>query len=263
MTRSINSTPFATVSDRPSPLAILARKTCTLAHQTYSDFGLRGLFAASAARILRKPLEIRVQPEGIAHPVVLRAGTSDTNAYHEVLVMKQYQCHLAAAPKVIVDAGAHVGLASVYFANLYPNAKILAIEPEASNFALLTKNVSAYPNVRAINAAVWSSDGFVLLEDPGNGSWGFRVGRTIGSAVPALSLSTLLANEKVARVDILKMDVEGAEQEIFAEHADWLATTDLLMIELHDWFRPGCGTVVRQALRSRHSWDRGEVTFFQ
>ena len=69
-----------------------------------------------------------------------------------------YDSGFRPAPRVVVDAGANIGLSTVFFANKFPQAKIVAIEPEPSNFAMLRDNVAPYPNVTPVQAALWKED---------------------------------------------------------------------------------------------------------
>ena len=74
------------------------------------------------------------------HPIYLRRYTSDYSTFKQIYVKKDYDISIDFEPKIIIDAGANVGLASVYFANRFPNAIIYAIEPEQSNFEALVQN---------------------------------------------------------------------------------------------------------------------------
>ncbi len=103
----------------------------------------------------------------------MRLNTSDFPTFDQVFIQQEYDFDISRAPKVIVDAGANIGLASIYFANKYPDAKIIAIEPEQSNFKLLEMNVSPYPNVIPVQAALWNKNEDINLIDPGLGKWGF------------------------------------------------------------------------------------------
>jgi hypothetical protein len=70
---------------------------------------------------------IQKHPQIIKHPVFLRYPSTDLNTYKQIFKDLSYDCELMFEPDVIVDAGANIGLASVYFANKYPNAKIILI----------------------------------------------------------------------------------------------------------------------------------------
>lgn len=180
------------------------------------------------------------------HPLYIRANTADVYMFKEVFIEHEYGIAGDIRPKVIVDAGANVGYASVYFANRYPEARIIAIEPERSNAELLRRNVGPYPQIEVIEAAVWYERGTLMLEDGGNSS-AFHV-REGDGGVPALTIPDIMTRAGTDRIDILKIDVEGAEKEIFTSRPPWLGNVGILMIELHDRFKPGCSKAVYAAL---------------
>jgi len=153
----------------------------------------------------------------------------------------------AGAP-AIVDCGANVGCSVVWFATEFPGAQIVAVEPEAGNFTLLRHNVRDLPNVRCVQAAIWSSsrDVAVVAGHAGQG-WAFRTAQLDGadspvSIVPGVTLPALIEQVHAPGPLIVKIDVEGAEDEIFKANTDWLRRIDLLIIELHDWMLPWRGT---------------------
>ena len=124
--------------------------------------------------------EVQVKHELEDHSFILRNQTSDVETFRQVFIHKEYDFVLEKPPQLIVDAGANIGLASLYFASKYPDAKIIAIEPEASNYELLQRNVEPYTNIIALQSALWHEDGKVLISDSGGGHWAF-VTRDIGA----------------------------------------------------------------------------------
>lgn len=138
----------------------------------YSLLGVRGLAVVIKARLLRTRVKASVQAPGIPHPVHVRVRSSDIRVFYRILVTPEWE-H-PKSPRVIVDAGANIGLTSVFYANKHPGAKIFAIEPEPSNFELLKKNTASYTNVVRIQAALLRENEPVGIFDPGAGFWGFR-----------------------------------------------------------------------------------------
>ena len=224
----------------------------------YKLFGIKGLLAISSFRLFGVPKVIAGQTPNIRHPVQLRLRTSDMSIYRDVLLHEEYALEMPTLPRVIVDAGANVGLTTVYYANEYPHAKIIAIEPDDSNFVLLVKNVSAYPNVVPVHAALWNKDGEIGIFD-GDGKWGCQVREGIGCR--AVTMRTLMSETNVDTIDLLKVDVEGAEKEIFSD-CDWIGCVRTLVVELHDRLKPGCRDAVERAARGFRQFERGELTFF-
>src|SRR6476660_2675755 len=94
----------------------------------YKNFGVRGVLAISSYRLTGLPKEIAAQPLGIQNPIHIRLRTTDASIYSSILLGGEYAFDLPFSPKIIVDAGANIGMASIYFAHRYPEAKIIAIE---------------------------------------------------------------------------------------------------------------------------------------
>ena len=104
--------------------------------------GWRGVREAALARASRSSRVISVQPAGVKAPFKLRVPSTDVLTYMQVFLDNEYDFRAVERPQVIVDAGANIGLASILFANRYPQAEFLAIEPEHDNFNLLADNVA-------------------------------------------------------------------------------------------------------------------------
>jgi len=228
----------------------------------YHRFGIRGIVPITLSKFLRKPIEMEVHPPRLPHPVRLRTRTSDLRVYDEVITNRQYECDLQNEPEIIIDAGANIGLASIYFAIRFPDAHIVAIEPEKENFRLLQENTKSYKNIRPIQAALWPRETRVDVRDRCLDLWGFQTEENSLGTIPAITVSKLLRQHSIPRVDILKMDIEGAEYEVFAGVPDWISRVGILMIELHDQFKAGCSEMVYTAMANRKSWRKGEITFF-
>ena len=215
-------------------------------------FGLPGYWLALKTRIAPRPYEQRVETE--SGPIYLRLKTSDLNAYDKVFLKHDYAFPVNGTPETIIDAGANIGFASVYFARQYPKARIIAIEPEASNFHLLERNVRPHKNITPLHAALWREDTTLDLVDPGIGHWGFQVAANDGKEkqprvekVQALSIPTIMRRYGLDRIDIFKIDIEGAEKELFEAPEEWIDKVQTIMIETHDRMKPGCTDVFNKA----------------
>jgi FkbM family methyltransferase len=166
-------------------------------------------------------------------PVAIRRGTSDVSTFEQVFVEQEYEITLDPEPATIVDAGANIGLASVLFATRYPRARIIAIEPDPGNFAMLERNIRAYPNVTAVRAALWGRSGSLQVANPNDEPWAFRVQEADGGGVDAVTVEHVLGTLGTGRIDLLKMDIEGAETEVMAHSASWIDRIGVLIAELH------------------------------
>lgn len=92
--------------------------------------------------------------------VYYRARTSDLSVFYQVFYEEQYKrCIPLTGADAVIDAGANAGYAAIYFHRKCPACKmLLAVEPDAANFALLQRNVAPYPAIRPIQAALWSRE---------------------------------------------------------------------------------------------------------
>lgn len=193
----------------------------------------------------------------MTHPIYMRTGTSDRSAFNEVIVKRWYDHPFPGGqPRLIIDAGANVGYASVRFAELYPEADVIAIEPDAENFQLIERNIAAYPRVRAMRCGVWPRSIELVIENPEAKSWAFRVREAHEgeSGFSAVGLNDLREAHPSRCIDILKLDIEGAEKELFSDGNchEWLAHTKMIFIELHDRIKPGCTEAMERAIAPHH-----------
>lgn len=188
----------------------------------------------------------------LAHPIYLRGRTSDAHVFDEIFFDEAYKLTNLTKCNLIIDAGANIGLTSVYYANHYPQATIIAIEPDSSNVDILKRNVSAYPNIKIEQAALWKNlDVYLKIENPTANKWEFRVIETTNpqNSIKAVTIPYLMDKYGISFLDILKIDIEGSERFVFAEnYLPWITQFEYLIIELHDRWIPNCGTVVFNAL---------------
>ncbi len=211
-----------------------------------SKFGLiKGLkIAKTLFPSAKSTKEISLNIPQILTPIYIRLGTTDVSNFQENFMQIEFPLPANLSPKLIIDAGANAGYASLFFISKYPQAKIISVEPEESNFKVLLKNCTPYANFEGVKSAIWINDGFVKIINPKAGSTAFRVEETSGvnkDALPAITIQRILAKSGFDRIGILKIDIEGAEKELFKDnYKEWLGKVDVLIIELHDRFKPGC-----------------------
>lgn len=177
-------------------------------------------------------------------PFYLRPGTTDRNVFREVFLFREYNFNIDEAPAIIIDAGANIGLASIFFKTRFPNAAIYAIEPDSSNFKILQQNTAPYTGIKAIQSAVWSSDVYLKIKNKDENAWAFEVQESTeqeSGSFPAVCIKTLMEQNVIERIDLLKLDIEGSERELFSTNYEyWLPRTKIIVIELHDWMKEGC-----------------------
>jgi len=232
--------------------------------------GAKGVAAGMIGKLSGQPRIVAIRAirgDGLLSPIFLRVPSTDAAAYEQIFLQGEYDFEVARPPAVIVDAGANIGLASIYFAIRYPSALILAIECEKSNFEILKLNVKQYGNVIPIQAALWKSDGELRIVDPGLGKWGFMtaeksVDDELAPKTRALTLKSIMRDHEISHIDILKVDIEGAELEVFGESLGWIDSIDTIIAELHDRLKPGCERVFANATADfAERWSQGENIF--
>ena len=187
-------------------------------------------------------------------PLVIRQGTTDSEVFKAILVRRDYRLPVDINPTLIIDGGAYVGYSSIYFSLKYPRAKIIAVEPNDSNFEILEKNTRNFSNIQRIKAGLWDKNASLKIRDCGSGAWGYRteeLEETTNSELQGITVNALLEDSGFDRIDILKLDIEGAEKRIFARDFEvWLQKVTILAIEIHD----DCKPLIDSALRAGN-WE--------
>jgi FkbM family methyltransferase len=231
-------------------LADRSAMTAKLAHVVayLRAFGVVGGLRARFA-LLTGSGTLRVQIPQAAAPIWVRSGTSDVEAFDQVFVQRAYAPPVPIRPHLIIDGGANAGYASVYFAATFPAAHVVAVEPERSNVTLLERNTAPYGNVTVVEAAIWDAPGEVRIANPEAAKFEFRVDSNgEGAAVRSLTIPQLLADADADEIDILKLDIEGAEQRVFADASEWLGRVKLAFVEVHDHLDPRCSATLQAAV---------------
>ncbi|MEP6914471.1 MAG: FkbM family methyltransferase [Acidobacteriota bacterium] len=205
------------------------------------------------------------------HPFHFRHGTTDGFVITDGLLLEQYSCVRGLqGVRTIVDAGANIGTSSVFFLNAYPEATVIALEPDPGNFEVLRRNLAPY-GARAVplQCALWHRSG-PLTVDRGafrdGGEWSFQVKEAApGEAadLQGVTLAELLRIHHMDTIDLLKIDIEGAEREVFeAPTAACFDRIGTVAIELHDQACRAAFLRAASAVPGEVS-DHGEVTVWR
>jgi FkbM family methyltransferase len=214
--------------------------------------------------------EVRIRIKGYDRSVAVRPSSSDFEVLQQVFVFKQYLPSVCIEnASVIVDCGANAGYSSIFFLKHFPHARVIALEPDPPNAALCRKNLQQYGD-RAIvlEKALWGSvTELTFVEEtrvPGE-EWGVQVRpcepSTSSRKVEAIDVPDLMASTNVESIDLLKIDIEKSETEVFrCNPSRWLHLVRNIAIELHG---PACTEVFRTALEgfSFKEEQCEEVTF--
>lgn len=164
--------------------------------------------------------------------------------------------HSTRKVKTILDAGANIGDETVRFRFFHPEATILAVEPEPSNYRLLVKNTQGDPYIHTINSALWPFE-CRLKMIPGTSNENFKVREATGCTEKAdirgVSIDQLMREYYWDEIDILKLDIEGAEQKLFAGKVkEWIHKVRVFIFECPDYDAPGTAMLIYRELAACH-----------
>ena len=148
------------------------------------------------------------------------SNIDDLIAFYEIFVLETYKARDSV--KNIIDLGANIGVASLYFALRYPNAKIFACEPNPEVFSVLSKNLSSFENVKTypflLSDETNEQKTFFVSSNRSHSSSVLNRGEEFEScSVRSFKLVDLLEFLKLKKVDFLKFDIEGSEFDLFKE----------------------------------------------
>jgi len=209
-------------------------------------------------------------------PVTFRSGTSDAGLIYNILLKRGKKSEHALPPeaklrpedvRVVLDIGANIGIASLYFASIFPNATVHSFEPEPGNCEVLKANAAAVKRIQVHPFALGAEDGELTLFDSddkanlgGFSSHELGVNPGRSKTVPVRHAGRALAGLGITRADLIKIDTEGAECEIItALDRAFLGTVRVMMGELHgrrdfellDYLQPMFHIGARKQLKTR------------
>jgi FkbM family methyltransferase len=154
--------------------------------------------------------------------------------YKEIFTDENYKFKTNTQNPVIYDCGANIGVSCLYFRRNFPNAKIKAFEADPNIAKILSENLANnnVKNIEVIDKAVWiNNDGIeISLEGADGASIYSKVNVT---KVPSVRLKDLI--EKENKIEMLKMDIEGAEYEVLLDCRNSLSNVENIFIEYHSF----------------------------
>jgi FkbM family methyltransferase len=206
-------------------------------HKTaYRSLGLLPYLFLAYQKRVRHDRPFKLYSKRLNFPVKARPNTSDLSVFHQIVVFDEYRCISdLRSPELIIDLGANVGYSSAYFLSCFENCRVIAVEPDPGNFSELRNNLLPYQGrARAIQAAVWPRSEPLSLKTPKLGEeWGVSVEPSPNGMVKTISVPELIEIGGLPRVSLLKIDIEGAETDLFLSDTKWLDQIDNIVIELH------------------------------
>ena len=155
--------------------------------------------------------------------------------YDEIFEKQIYKFYTSNNSPRIIDAGANIGLSVIFFKKLYPNAIIEAFDPDPKIFSILQKNIEAFSfeNVKLHNTGLWNSDNELTFY-----SEGADAGRIIEESDTNNIIKAKFTSLRPfinGKIDLLKIDIEGAEDVVLEDINDLLINVDRIFIEYHSF----------------------------
>lgn len=149
--------------------------------------------------------------------------------FHDIFFKNVYAFQTSVERPVIIDCGANIGLSILYFKKMFPEAEVIGFEPDPDVYRALQQNVSGFSGVHCHEKAVWVHDRGIYLERD------FADGAHVTEKSEHFISSIRLRDElgKHERIDLLKMDIEGAEFELLEDCKGSLQHVERLFIEIH------------------------------
>ncbi len=213
--------------------------------------------------------QMKYKLPSMVKPVAIRTGMSDMQVFHDIFIWGEYSFLKPVAERTtVLDIGANVGYSSTYFAGIYPNCDVVAVELVHSNFEQLSRNTAFLgKRITTLEAAVWShNDGVSIADDTfrDGDAWSHHASEAKDgkSLVPSITMSELMQNHAMQRVNICKIDIEGAEYELFAEgNRHWVDNCDVILLEIHEDLAT-FDIVAAMHADGFHSFTAHELTIF-
>jgi FkbM family methyltransferase len=206
----------------------------------------------------RRPFH-RAKVRGIGR-IHFRPGTGDVKAFRDIFRDRQYDLsrtkHGALLKQayrdllkrgvvpLIIDVGANIGAASLWFSREFPLAEIIAVEPDNDKATIFRHNLASRERVTLMEAAIGNRTGLISSNTSLADSVAITTERVLSSrSVLVTTIPSLLDGAGQDReLFIVKIDIEGFEKDLFADNVGWVDLPRAIFIEPHDHLFPGCGT---------------------
>jgi FkbM family methyltransferase len=240
-----------------NPIRLMRNAATSWSHSVGYGDAVKRLLLAYSARLppilWRRDwtISFRYPPPIGTIRLVLRANGSDSFVHSEIFEHEYYSLPVERPPATVLDLGANIGLSTIYFARMFPGARLACVEPIPENLQVLACNLNLNGiEAEVISAAIDVCDGKVWMESI-NGYYGHKIVAERGHSftgqfeVSAVSIPSILRRLGWSRIGLLKMDIEGHEWRLLSENCDWLHVVDTMCFEWHD--QPGESELTRLA----------------
>jgi FkbM family methyltransferase len=184
--------------------------------------------------------------------ILLRKDTSDLYVYEQIFIQKEYLFILkyfilnSITLNCVIDAGANIGLTTLFFNNFFPATTFICVEPDEDNFEILKLNTSSYRNVICYKNALWYDRSKLVITNNFRDKlhWSKKVEsihlkeliHESSNYVNGITINDILSNNNFSKIDFLKMDIEGSEKFLLDPNCDlgFLKFVNVISIEVHE-----------------------------
>ena len=177
-----------------------------------------------------------IRVPGFPRDFAIRPNFWDLDVFRLVFIKRELDDHLPLNPSLIIDGGANIGLTTAFYAQRFPRCKVIAVEPSESNIEILKMNCAAFPNIEVLKGGLWSSSGTLNIVNPGDTSIRFKCGPADPGdkdSFQAFTVQEIIKSSGFERCDLLKLDIEGAEMNLFEVSRNWISSVDAVLVEIH------------------------------
>jgi FkbM family methyltransferase len=181
--------------------------------------------------------------------IYLKKNSSDLDVFRQIIMNAEYNSVIDIINKynipctTMVDAGANIGLTSIYFKSHFPELNIIALEPSNTTFNRLEKNINRHEGIKVLMKGIWGHSTYLSPDTSfrDGKDWAFRLVETFkkeNGSIEVVSILDIIYKYKLEFIDFLKIDIEGGEVSVFSleSNFDWLKIVRLIAIEIHDEF---------------------------
>lgn len=201
----------------------------------------------------------------VRYPLLLTATSTDVSGVCEIFESRVYDLPESMYSKIndkpIIDVGAYIGLSAAWFASHYEDSPVIALEPDERNAKWLDINAEPYGSqITPVHAALSPDPGpAYLVSHQGHptdymarefSSKPSQESRTLPTAIQSVTPQQIIDRlDGVDEIGVLKIDIEGAEKALCDSGAidELLRRSNVLLIEAHDNFVPGCSQAIASA----------------
>lgn len=205
----------------------------TILKKTYNKLNLIFFVSGSDKDLLKTRSKKEGEIQLFGTPFYFHHGRAFYDTYNEIFKDCIYQFNTNSKTPLIIDCGANMGLSLLFFNNFYPNSHILAFEPDKTVLSFLKKNIESQSlnNVTLYENAVWNAtEELTFFTDNGMGG---RVGTAYENQTPVKINALRLRDFLDQPVDMLKIDIEGAEFTVLSDCSDKLQNVNNIFVEYH------------------------------